>query len=134
VWGSQHRGGCKADRRIGWQSAYARNEAAARRHNAVHSCSDVRWRTGAHVVCVEVTKEFLAFSKTRGNDLSTPVPEIGFLGLQPGDRWCLCAARWKEALDAGVAPPAVLDQTTGTSAATAPSLMSNIGQNAGFTM
>jgi uncharacterized protein (DUF2237 family) len=66
---------------------------------------------GAHVVCVEVTKEFLAFSKTRGNDLSTPVPEIGFPGLQPGDRWCLCAARWKEALDAGVAPRVVLRAT-----------------------
>ena len=48
---------------------------------------------GAHLVCAEVTEEFLAFSKSRGNDLSTPVPEIGFPGLQPGDRWCLCAAR-----------------------------------------
>ena len=66
---------------------------------------------GAHVVCAEVTEEFLAFSKTRGNDLSTPVPEIGFLGLRPGDRWCLCAARWKEALDAGVAPRVVLRAT-----------------------
>jgi uncharacterized protein (DUF2237 family) len=66
---------------------------------------------GAHVVCAEVTKEFLAFSKSRGNDLSTPVPEIGFPGLQPGDRWCLCAARWKEALDAGVAPRVVLRAT-----------------------
>jgi uncharacterized protein len=51
---------------------------------------------GAHLVCAEMTKEFLAFSKSRGNDLSTPVPEIGFPGLQPGDRWCLCATRWKE--------------------------------------
>ena len=50
---------------------------------------------GAHVVCFEVTEEFLAFSKTRGNDLSTPVPEMGFPGLKPGDRWCLCATRWK---------------------------------------
>ena len=66
---------------------------------------------GAHVVCAEVTEEFLAFSKTRGNDLSTPVREIGFPGLQPGDRWCLCAARWKEALDAGVAPRVVLRAT-----------------------
>jgi uncharacterized protein len=66
---------------------------------------------GAHVVCAEVTEEFLAFSKSRGNDLSTPVPEIGFPGLQPGDRWCLCAARWKEALDAGVAPRVVLRAT-----------------------
>jgi uncharacterized protein (DUF2237 family) len=66
---------------------------------------------GAHVVCAEVTEEFLAFSKTRGNDLSTPVPEIGFPGLQPGDRWCLCAARWTEALDAGAAPRVVLRAT-----------------------
>jgi uncharacterized protein (DUF2237 family) len=51
---------------------------------------------GAHVVCAEVTEEFLAFSKSHRSDLSTPEPEIGFPGLQPGDRWCLCAARWKE--------------------------------------
>ena len=66
---------------------------------------------GAHVVCAEVTDDFLAFSKARGNDLSTPVPEIGFPGLKPGDRWCLCAARWKEALDAGKAPRVVLRAT-----------------------
>ena len=66
---------------------------------------------GAHVVCVEVTKEFLAFSRTCGNDLSTPVPEIGFPGLKPGDRWCLCATRWKEALDADMAPRVVLRAT-----------------------
>jgi uncharacterized protein len=66
---------------------------------------------GADVVCVEVTKEFLAFSKTRGNDLSTPVPEMGFPGLKPSDRWCLCAARWKEARDAGMAPRVVLRAT-----------------------
>jgi uncharacterized protein (DUF2237 family) len=66
---------------------------------------------GAHVVCVEVTKEFLAFGKSRGNDLSTPVPEMGFPGLKPGDRWCLCAARWKEALVAGMAPRVVLRAT-----------------------
>ena len=58
-----------------------------------------------------MTEEFLAFSKSRGNDLSTAVPEIGYPGLQPGDRWCLCAARWKEALDAGVAPRVVLRAT-----------------------
>jgi len=63
------------------------------------------------VVCAEVTDDFLAFSKARGNDLSTPVPEIGFPGLKPGDRWCLCAARWKEALDAGKAPRVVLRAT-----------------------
>jgi hypothetical protein len=66
---------------------------------------------GAHVVCAEMTAEFLEFSRSRGNDLSTPVPEIGFPGLQPGDRWCLCAARWQEALEAGVAPRVALMAT-----------------------
>jgi uncharacterized protein (DUF2237 family) len=66
---------------------------------------------GIHVVCAKMTREFLAFSKKRGNDLSTPVPEAGFPGLKPGDRWCLCAGRWKEALDAGCAPPVVLAAT-----------------------
>ena len=73
---------------------------------------------GAHVVCAQVTETFLAFSKTFlafskrcGNDLSTPVPEMGFPGLTPGDRWCLCAARWKEALDPDVAPRVVLRAT-----------------------
>ena len=66
---------------------------------------------GVHTVCVEVTKEFLAFSKARGNDLSTPRPEYGFPGLNPGDRWCLCAERWQEALAAGVAPRVVLAAT-----------------------
>jgi hypothetical protein len=60
---------------------------------------------------VEVTREFLAFSKSRGNDLSTPRPEFGFPGLNPGDRWCLCAERWQEALAAGVAPRVVLAAT-----------------------
>lgn len=59
---------------------------------------------GVHGVCVQVTKEFLKFSKEQGNDLSTPVPFAGFNGLQPGDRWCLCAARWKEALENNAAP------------------------------
>ena len=67
--------------------------------------------TGIHVVCARMTREFLAFSKKRGNDLSTPAPDVGFPGLKPGDRWCLCAGRWKEALDAGVAPPVVLAAT-----------------------
>ena len=67
--------------------------------------------TGIHTVCVRVTREFLAFSKQRGNDLSTPMPEHGFTGLKPGDQWCLCAARWKEALDAGAAPRVVLAAT-----------------------
>jgi uncharacterized protein (DUF2237 family) len=64
---------------------------------------------GSHTVCTQVTAEFLEFSKARGNDLSTPRP--GFDGLRPGDRWCVCAARWKEAFDAGVAPPVVLAAT-----------------------
>lgn len=66
---------------------------------------------GAHVVCAQVTEEFLAFTKSRGNDLSTPVPMFNFPGLKPGDRWCLCASRWVEALEAGVAPPIILEAT-----------------------
>ena len=66
---------------------------------------------GLHVVCVEVTAEFLAFSRSRGNDLSTPVPDYGFPGLKPGDRWCLCAARWEEARQSGLAPPVLLEAT-----------------------
>ncbi len=66
---------------------------------------------GCHSVCAEVTKEFLSFSKAVGNDLSTPRPEYGFEGLQPGDRWCVCAARWREAYEAGCAPPAILKAT-----------------------
>jgi uncharacterized protein (DUF2237 family) len=66
---------------------------------------------GLHTVCVEVTEEFLAFSKARGNDLSTPRPEFGFPGLEPGDRWCLCAARWREAFVAGRAPRVILAAT-----------------------
>jgi uncharacterized protein len=66
---------------------------------------------GSHTVCVVMTAEFLAFSKLRGNDLSTPVPEFGFPGLKPGDRWCLCAPRWQEALEANQAPRVVLRAT-----------------------
>ncbi len=66
---------------------------------------------GLHVVCAVMTEEFLAFSRARGNDLSTPMAEYGFPGLKPGDRWCLCAARWREALEAGAAPRVVLDAT-----------------------
>jgi uncharacterized protein (DUF2237 family) len=66
---------------------------------------------GLHTVCVEVTAEFLEFSKSRGNDLSTPNSMYRFPGLVPGDRWCLCAARWKEAYDAGMAPRVVLEAT-----------------------
>ncbi len=66
---------------------------------------------GSHTVCAEVTAEFLAFSRSRGNDLSTPHPQYGFPGLKPGDRWCLCAPRWQEALDAGCAPKVRLGAT-----------------------
>lgn len=66
---------------------------------------------GSHSVCAVMTAEFLAFSKARGNDLSTPNPEHGFPGLKPGDRWCVCGLRWVEAMQAGVAPPVVLDAT-----------------------
>ena len=67
--------------------------------------------TGLHIVCARVSEEFLAFSRSRGNDLSTPIPEYGFPGLREGDSWCLCALRWKEALEAGKAPPVVLEAT-----------------------
>ncbi len=66
---------------------------------------------GRHVVCAQVTSEFLEYSRSRGNDLVTPRPEFGFPGLKPGDRWCLCAARWQEAHEAGVAPSVVLAST-----------------------
>ena len=66
---------------------------------------------GSHTVCVVMTAEFLAFSKARGNDLSTPMPQWGFPGLKPGDRWCLCAPRWQEALAAKQAPRVVLRAT-----------------------
>ncbi|HEY9217018.1 MAG TPA: DUF2237 domain-containing protein [Phenylobacterium sp.] len=66
---------------------------------------------GLHTVCAVMTAEFLAYSRSVGNDLSTPNPQFGFAGLKPGDRWCLCAPRWKEALDAGAAPQVVLEAT-----------------------
>ena len=66
---------------------------------------------GLHILCAEMTAEFLEFSKSRGNDLSTPVPSFNFDGLKPGDRWCLCVTRWTEALEAGMAPPVVLEAT-----------------------
>jgi uncharacterized protein (DUF2237 family) len=66
---------------------------------------------GAHVVCAQVTEQFLDYTRAQGNDLSTPVPAFNFPGLKPGDRWCLCASRWKEALDDGVAPPVILAAT-----------------------
>lgn len=64
---------------------------------------------GSHTVCAQVTQAFLEFSRSRGNDLITPLPLYEFPGLRPGDKWCLCVSRWKEALDAGVAPPIVLE-------------------------
>jgi hypothetical protein len=66
---------------------------------------------GSHTVCAVMTAEFLAFSRSAGNDLSTPVPTLGFRGLKPGDRWCLCAPRWQEAFEAGHAPRVVLRAT-----------------------
>ncbi len=74
-------------------------------------CDTNREDVGSHTVCVVMTAGFLEFSRSRGNDLSTPVPEYGFPGLKPGDRWCLCAARWQEALEAGQAPRVVLRAT-----------------------
>lgn len=66
---------------------------------------------GLHVVCAQMTEGFLSYTKAQGNDLSTPQPMANFPGLKPGDCWCLCAARWKEALDDGIAPPVVLEAT-----------------------
>ena len=74
-------------------------------------CNTGREDVGSHTVCAVMTAEFLAFSKSRGNDLSTPVPEFGFPGLKPGDRWCLCASRWREAFEANNAPRVVLRAT-----------------------
>lgn len=66
---------------------------------------------GVHAVCAVMTEEFLEYSRSVGNDLSTPQPELGFAGLRAGDRWCLCAGRWQQALEAGFAPPVVLEAT-----------------------
>jgi hypothetical protein len=74
-------------------------------------CETAPEDVGRHVVCVRVSAEFLAFSKSRGNDLTMPRPEFRFTGLKPGDRWCLCANRWVEAQRAGAAPPVVLAAT-----------------------
>ena len=64
-----------------------------------------------HTICVQTTAEFLEYSRSVGNDLSTPAPQYMFPGLEPGDRWCLCCLRWKEAYEAGMAPPVVLEAT-----------------------
>jgi uncharacterized protein (DUF2237 family) len=74
-------------------------------------CNTGREDIGSHTVCAVMTSAFLEFSKIRGNDLSTPMPKFGFPGLKPGDRWCLCAPRWQEALEAGQAPRVVLRAT-----------------------
>tara|TARA_Y100001954_G_C15416240_1_gene409969 strand:- start:11 stop:382 length:372 start_codon:yes stop_codon:yes gene_type:complete len=74
-------------------------------------CDTDKTDIGMHTICVIVTKEFLLFSKAVGNDLLTPMPEYGFDGLKEGDRWCLCALRWKEALNNNVAPKVVLEAT-----------------------
>ncbi len=74
-------------------------------------CETAADDAGRHVVCVKVTADFLEFSARRGNDLTTPRPQFRFAGLKPGDRWCLCAARWLEACEAGVAPPVILAAT-----------------------
>jgi uncharacterized protein (DUF2237 family) len=74
-------------------------------------CNTGRDDHGVHTVCALMTREFLEFSRSRGNDLSTPMPDFGFPGLKAGDRWCLCAARWREALKAGSAPRVVLTAT-----------------------
>jgi uncharacterized protein (DUF2237 family) len=74
-------------------------------------CQTLPDDSGLHVVCARVTQAFLDFSVAQGNDLVTPRPEYRFRGLKPGDRWCVCASRWKEAYDAGVAPPVALEST-----------------------
>ena len=74
-------------------------------------CDTSREDVGSHTVCAVMTADFLAFSKAQGNDLSTPMPEYGFPGLKPGDRWCLCAPRWQEAFAAGQAPRVALRAT-----------------------
>lgn len=75
-------------------------------------CQVTEEDVGNHGVCIVATAEFLAYSKSRGNDLSTPHPEFDFPGVKPGDRWCLCSPRWQEALQAGMAPPVVLESTS----------------------
>jgi uncharacterized protein len=74
-------------------------------------CRSGKGDHGVHVVCARVTEKFLEFSKSRGNDLTTPRPEFDFPGLKPGNQWCLCAARWREAFEAGCAPGVVLEAT-----------------------
>ena len=91
-----------------WRSVHARLKRGFIGTVAVRTGSD---DLGTHAVCVQMSEEFLEFSRARGNDLSTPRPEFGFPGLKPGDRWCLCAQRWQEAHEAGLAPRVVLTAT-----------------------
>src|SRR5205085_713356 len=105
----------------GWRSKRARNVLGDRLELCSLSpmtgffrdgcCNTGEEDFGSHTVCAVMTATFLEFSKSRGNDLSTPIPQFGFPGLKPGDRWCLCAARWQEALEAGQAPRVVLRAT-----------------------
>lgn len=74
-------------------------------------CNTCTEDVGSHTVCIQASKEFLEFSRFKGNDLSTPIPEYGFEGVKPGDSWCLCAARWLEAYDSGMAPRVHLTRT-----------------------
>ena len=78
------------------------------RNGMCYSCKE---DIGVHTICILATEEFLSFSKMVGNDLSTPHPDLEFPGVKPGDRWCLCALRWKEAYDGKMAPPVFLDST-----------------------
>ena len=89
-------------------------------------CNTSREDVGSHTVCVVMTDAFLEFSKSCGNDLSTPMPQFGFPGLRPGDRWCLCAPRWREALEAGCAPRVVLRATHKAPSTTARSPISSV--------
>ena len=75
-------------------------------------CRDLRRDPGRHEICAVLTEAFLQYSKARGNDLLTPRPEMGFPGLEAGDRWCVCVPRWIEAVEEGVAPPVVLEATS----------------------
>ena len=75
------------------------------------SCSTDENDRGRHVICCEMSEDFLAFSKYVGNDLTTPKPDFGFPGLKPGDHWCVCLDRWKQALEAGCAPRVILEAT-----------------------
>ncbi len=80
-------------------------------YNRDGCCNSSEADEGTHVVCAQMTQAFLEFSQAQGNDLITPIPELHFAGLKAGDQWCLCVLRWKDALDADMAPPVVLEAT-----------------------